>query len=132
MSVDVSLRSKKRITVHCLGKSGLTQATLIISFDYNCMFHQDVRHDYGLTMSQVVKKTIINSIALFGAKNNCVNVIYITNSDESEPSWLKTGLELKVLQFGSALDLFPFSSKSKIGRKRAEILILIFFYNLCS
>ena len=29
--------------------------------------------------------------------------------------------------FGSARDLFPFSSKSKIGRKWAEILILTFF-----
>ena len=57
--------------IHCLGKS----VSLIIPFDSYCMFDQEVRHDYGLTMSQVVKKTIINSIALFGAKNNCVNVI---------------------------------------------------------
>ena len=50
-------------------------------------------------------------------------------SDESEPSWLEPELELKVFQLGSARDLFPFSSKSKIGWKWAEILILIFFYN---
>ena len=49
-------------------------------------------------------------------------------SDESEPSWLEPELELKDFQLGSARDLFPFSSKSKIGRKRAEILILIFFF----
>jgi hypothetical protein len=52
-----------------------------------------------------------------------------TFSDESEPSWLEPELELKDFQLGSARDLFPFSSKSKIGRKRAENLILnlIFF-----
>ena len=33
------------------------------------------------------------------------------------------GLELKVFQLGSARDLFPFSLKSKIGKKRAEIFI---------
>ena len=36
-------------------------------------------------------------------------------------------------RLGLARDLFPFSSKSKIRRKRAEILILIFFdFHLCS
>ena len=49
-------------------------------------------------------------------------------SDESEPSWLEPQLELKDFQLGSARDLFPFSSKSKIGRKRAEILILILIF----
>ena len=61
----------------------------------------------------------------------CQELIYIfmvAISDESEPSWLKPELELKDFQLGSACDLFPFSSKSKIGRKRAEILILIFFF----
>ena len=52
----------------------------------------------------------------------------IDSSDESELSWLEPELELKDFQLGSARDLFPFSSKSKIGRKRAEILILIFFF----
>ena len=52
--------------------------------------------------------------------------VAISIMDESEPSWLKPQLELKDFHFGSARDLFPFSSKSKIGRKRAEILILIF------
>ena len=42
-------------------------------------------------------------------------------SDESEPSWLEPYLELKDFQLGSARDLFYFSSKSKIGPKRAEI-----------
>ena len=42
-------------------------------------------------------------------------------SDESEPSWLEPELELKDFQLGSARDLFYFSSKSKIGPKRAEI-----------
>ena len=51
----------------------------------------------------------------------------IYTSDEPEPSWLEPQLELKDFQLGSARDLFPFSSKSKIGRKRAEILILIYF-----
>ena len=46
---------------------------------------------------------------------------YLSTSDESEPSWLEPELELKDFQLGSARDLFPFSSKSKIGRKRAEI-----------
>ena len=39
-------------------------------------------------------------------------------------SWLEPELELKNSQLDSARDLFPLSSKSKIGRKRAEILIL--------
>ena len=47
----------------------------------------------------------------------------ISQSDESEPSWLEPELELKDFQLGSARDLFPLSSESKIGRKRAEILI---------
>ena len=51
------------------------------------------------------------------------------DSDESEPSWLlkPAWLELKDFLLGSACDLFPFSSKLKIGQKRAKILILIFF-----
>ena len=53
-------------------------------------------------------------------------------SDESEPSWLEPELKLKDYQVGSAHDLFPFSSKSKIGQKRAEILILILFVFLLS
>ena len=54
-------------------------------------------------------------------------------SDESEPSWLELkDLELGSARLGSARDLFPFSSKSKIGRKRAEILILILFVFLFS
>ena len=36
-------------------------------------------------------------------------------SDESEPSWLKD------CQLGSTCDLFHFSSKLKLGQKRAEI-----------
>ena len=44
-------------------------------------------------------------------------------SDESEPSWLEL-LELKDFQLGSWP--FPFSSKSKIGQKRAENVILFF------
>ena len=39
----------------------------------------------------------------------------VVASDESEPSWLEPELELKDFQLGSARDLFPFSSKSKIG-----------------
>ena len=46
-------------------------------------------------------------------------------SDESEPSWLKPELKLKDFQLGSARDLIPFSSKSKLGQKQAEI------FNLC-
>ena len=42
-------------------------------------------------------------------------------SDESEPSWLEPELELKDFQLGSACELFHFSSKLKIGKKRAEI-----------
>ena len=41
----------------------------------------------------------------------------IATSDEPEPSWL----ELKDFQLGSAGDILYFSSKLKIGRKRAEI-----------
>jgi hypothetical protein len=52
----------------------------------------------------------------------------IATSDESEPSWLEPELELKNFQLGSARDLFPFSSKSKISPKRAKILILIQFF----
>jgi hypothetical protein len=59
-------------------------------------------------------------------------------SDESEPSWLELkdlelgsarlgSARLGSARLGSARDLFPFSSKSKIGRKRAEILILFVF-----
>ena len=56
---------------------------------------------------------------------------YLFSSDESEPSWLEPELELKDFQLGSARDLFPLSSKSKIGRKQAEILIFkIFFFML--
>ena len=36
-------------------------------------------------------------------------------------AFLKPELELKDFQLGSARDLFHFSSKSKIGRKRADI-----------
>ena len=43
------------------------------------------------------------------------------SSDESEPSWLDPELELKDFQLGLARVLFPFSSKSAISRKRAEI-----------
>ena len=50
-----------------------------------------------------------------------INILYIYISDESKPSWLEQQLELKDFQLGSARDLFPFSSKSKIGRKRAKI-----------
>ena len=49
-------------------------------------------------------------------------------SDESEPSWLEPELELKGFQLGSARDLFPFSSKSKIGQKRAEIFNFHFLF----
>jgi hypothetical protein len=35
-------------------------------------------------------------------------------------------LELKDFRIGLARDLFPFSSKSKISRKQAENLILIY------
>ena len=45
----------------------------------------------------------------------------ISTSDESEPSWLELWLELKDFQLDSARDLFHFSLKSKIGRKRSEI-----------
>jgi hypothetical protein len=38
---------------------------------------------------------------------------YISNSDESEPSWLEPELELKDFQLGSARDLFPFSCKNR-------------------
>ena len=51
----------------------------------------------------------------------------LTGSNESEPSWLEPELELKDFQLSSARDLFPFSSKSKIGRKRAEIYIYFKF-----
>ena len=43
------------------------------------------------------------------------------SSDESKPSQLEPQLELKDFQLGSDCDLFHFSLKSKIGRKRAEI-----------
>ena len=46
---------------------------------------------------------------------------YVVISDDSEPSWLK----LKDFQLGLARDLFHFSSKSKIGRKRAKILFSV-------
>ena len=49
-------------------------------------------------------------------------------SDESEPSWLEPELDLKNFQLGSARDLFPFSSKSKNGQKRAEFFIFILFF----
>ena len=64
----------------------------------------------------------------------------IDTSDESEPSWLEPQLELKDLRLGSdqhgsaristarlgsARDLFHFSPKSKIDRKRAEIRISV-------
>ena len=52
----------------------------------------------------------------------------LVTSDESEPSWLEPELELKVFQLGSAHDILPLSSKSKIGRKRAEILIFQYFF----
>ena len=60
---------------------------------------------------------------------------YLNCSDESEPSWLEPELELKDFQLdsaglGLARGLFPFSSKFKIGRKRAEILIFDFFFLL--
>ena len=55
-------------------------------------------------------------------------LVCLKSSDESEPSWLEPQLELKDFQLGSARDLFPFSSKSKIGRKRVEILILILIF----
>ena len=48
-------------------------------------------------------------------------VYYIDSSDESKPSWLEPELELKDFQLDLAHELFPLSSKSKIGRKRAEI-----------
>ena len=56
----------------------------------------------------------------------------MSTSDKSEPSWLEPELKLKDFQLGSARlgsarDLFPFSSKSKIGRKRAEIFIFFKF-----
>ena len=53
----------------------------------------------------------------------------VFGSDESEPSWLEPELELTDFQLGSARGLFPFSSKTKIGRKRAEILFfqILFF-----
>ena len=62
----------------------------------------------------------------FSDPNTWITVL--ERSDESEPSWLEPELELKYFQLGSTRDLFPFSSKSKIGRKRAEIFIFIFFF----
>ena len=56
-----------------------------------------------------------------------VRMLRLTVSDESEPSWLEPELELKDFQLGSARDLFPFSSKSKIGRKQAETFIFFKF-----
>ena len=52
--------------------------------------------------------------------SNCTNSIFVmvAFSDESEPSWL----ELKDFQLGSARDLFPFSSKSKIGQTHKNTL----------
>ena len=58
----------------------------------------------------------IQAAAYNGAHMVCI-------SDGSEPSWLEPELELKDFQLGSARDLFLFSSKTKIGRKRAEIFI---------
>ena len=56
-----------------------------------------------------------------------VDLRIVYSSDKSEPSWLEPELKLKDFQLGSTRDLFPLSSKSKIGRKQAKILILIFF-----
>ena len=59
-------------------------------------------------------------------KNSSIlTILGLYISDESEPSWLEPELELKDFQLGSARDLFHFSSKLKIGQKRAEI----HFYN---
>ena len=41
---------------------------------------------------------------------------------------LEPELKLKDSQIGSARDLFPFSSKSKISQKQDESLILTFFF----
>ena len=64
-------------------------------------------------------------------KNSSIlTILGLYISDESEPSWLEPELELKDFQLGSARDFFPFSSKSKIGRKRAEKLILVWFLKI--
>ena len=58
--------------------------------------------------------------------------IYLFGSDESKPSWLEPKLELKDFQLGSVCDLFPFSSKSKIGRNELKFwfwFIYFFFIN---
>ena len=51
---------------------------------------------------------------------------YLITSDESEQSWVEPELELKDFQLGLARDLFPLSSKSKIGQKRADFFFLLF------
>ena len=72
----------------------------------------------------------VNNINLFLKISNLYQsgifetLVWTITSDESEPSWLEPELELKDFQLGSARDLFPFSSKSKIGRKQAEILMI--------
>ena len=74
--------------------------------------------------------TVFNCVH-FPLQSRCMVYIFCyiqsnveVTGDESEPSWL----ELKDFRLGSWP--FPFSSKSKIGPKRAKILIL--FFLLCS
>ena len=48
----------------------------------------------------------------------------VITSDEPEPSWLEPQLELKDFQLSSAREFFPFSSKSKIGPKRENFIVV--------
>ena len=97
----------------------------------------DIKWDFWhtfITMCWTVRRynifSLTRSILQWSAKDHFMHgwvcsILY--TSDESEPEWLDPGLELKDFQFGLARDLFLFSSKSKIGQKRAKKFFFWFF-----